>query len=142
MSRAQIEALTSYIEGLTFTDTALPGGSVALAGRVSLLGPADPLPRGAPPVAYLLPVSVDAAAEGIMVTVRSTYQLAIVLPVATAADALLLGSEVLSVLGAAIYRDLLGASTNEAVMTGGGVHHDAQARTVTAYCTLTLSLLV
>lgn len=141
MSRAQITALVAYIEGLTFTDAALPGGSVSLAGRVSLLGPADPLPQGGAPMAYLLPASVDASAEGIMVTVRSTYQLAIVLPVATAKDALLVGAEVLSTLAGSIYRELLGAATNEAVLSGGGVHHDRQARTVTCICVLTLSVL-
>ena len=142
MSRAQITAIKTYLEGLTFTDTALPGGSVSLSGRVTLLGPLDQQPEGGAPMAYVLPTSVDAGAEGIMVTVRSTYQIAIVLPVATAADALLVGAEVLSTLAAAIYRELLGAATNEAVMSGGGVHHNRSARTVTCICTLTLSLLV
>jgi hypothetical protein len=142
MSRAQITALKTYLEGLTFTDTALPGGSVSLAGRVTLLGPTDPQPQGGAPMAYVLPASVDASAEGIMVTVRSTYQVAIVLPVATASDALLVGAEVLSTLAAAVYRELLGAATNEAILSGGGVHHDRQARTVTCFGTLTLSLLV
>jgi hypothetical protein len=142
MSRAQITALKTYLESLTFTDVALPGGSVALAGRVTLLGPTDQQPEGGAPMAYVLPTSVDAGAEGIMVTVRSTYQVAIVLPVATPADALLVGAEVLSTLAASAYRELLGASTNEAVLSGGGVHHNRAARTVTCMCTLTLSLLV
>jgi hypothetical protein len=142
MSRAQLTALVSYLEGLTLSDTALPGGSVSLAGRVTLLGPTDQLPMGAAPIVYVLPTSVGAEATAIMVTVRSVYQVVMVLPVATASDALLVGAEVLSSIASAIYRDLLGASTNEAVLSGGSAMHNPQARTVTVGFALTLSLLV
>ena len=112
MSREQVAALTSWLEGLTFTDVGLVGGSAALAGKVAVLGP------------------------------RSTYEVAIQLPIASHDEATTVGAEVLAVLAASLYVQLLGGSSFQHVIDGSSASYDHARRTLTVYAAITCTLIL
>mgnify|MGYP003651681189 CR=1 FL=1 len=142
MSREQVAALTSWLEGLTFTDVGLVGGSAALAGKVAVLGPRQAFPEGRAPLAFLLHARTGLAPLGMQAEIRSTYEVAIQLPIASHDEATTVGAEVLAVLAASLYVQLLGGSSFQHVIDGSSASYDHARRTLTVYAAITCTLIL
>lgn len=142
MSREQVTALKSWLEGLTFTDTGLVGGSVTLAGKVAVLGPRGALPDGKAPLAFIAHSRTSLGAAGMQPEVRSTYELAILLPIASHDEATAAGAEVQAALAASLYQQLLAGYSYQSTIDSSSATYDHARRTLTVYAVLTLTLIL
>ena len=109
MSRAQVAGLVDLLAGLTLTDTALAGGSLALLDRVRAAPQPDDLPRvrdadgRAEGTCYVEVLSADASSAGLLTDYAITVAVVLVYSVAKA-EAILCGSELLRQMQAAVTR--------------------------------------
>lgn len=142
MSRAQVAALTTWLEGLTFTDAGLAGGSAALSGRVSVLGPRQAFPEGKAPLAFLSHSRTSLGAAGIQPEIRSTYEVALLLPLASHDEATAVGAEVQAALAASLYQQLLGGYSYQSTIDSSSATYDHARRTLTVYAVLTLTVIL
>lgn len=114
MSRAQLAALVTALEGVTVTDTALSGGSLALASKVV----AAPPPEGGVAqvqagrcFVWLTDSRLDF--DGMLPIQRSTYSAFLTVSVTTPSEAHLVGAEVVRAIFSALKATSLSNSTEE-----------------------------
>ena len=131
MSREQVTALKSWLEGLTFTDTGLVGGSVSLSGKVAVLGPRGSFADAKAPLAFLSHSRTSLGAAGMQPEVRSTYD-----------EATATGAEVQAELAASLYEQLLGGYSYQSTIDSSSASYDHARRTLTVYAVLTLTLIL
>jgi len=142
MSREQVTALKSWLEGLTFTDAGLVGGSVSLSGKVAVLGPRGSFADAKAPLAFLSHSRTSLGAAGMQPEIRSTYEVAILLPIDAHDEATATGAEVQAELAASLYLQLLGGYSYQSTIDSSSASYDHARRTLTVYAVLTLKLIL
>ena len=142
MSREQVAALKSWLEGLTFTDVGLVGGSVSLTGKVAVLGPRGALPDAKAPVAFLTHSRTSLGAAGMQPEIRSTYEVALLLPIGSHDEATAAGAEVQAELAASLYLQLLGGYSYQSTIDSSSAAYDHARRTLTVYAVCTLTVIL
>jgi len=142
MSREQVAALKTWLEGLTFTDSGLVGGSVSFSGKVAVLGPRGAFADAKAPVAFLSHSRTSLGAAGMQPEVRSTYEVAILLPIDAHDEATATGAEVQAELAASLYEQLLGGHSYQSTIDSSSASYDHARRTLTVYAVLTLTVIL
>jgi hypothetical protein len=143
MSREQVAALKAWLEGLTFTDVGLVGGSVSLSGKVAVLGPRGrSFADAKAPLAFLAHSRTSLGAAGMQPEIRSTYEVAILLPIDAHDEATATGAEVQAELAASLYLQLLGGYSYQSTIDSSSATYDHARRTLTVYAVLTLTLIL
>lgn len=140
MSRAQVEALVTLLEGLTLTDSGLVGSPLSLADAVRLVTPRDAVAPEEPPVCYLVVSGVDGGRNGIQGETRLTTEVLLHLRSTAPAEAVLMGAEVLDQLTSALL-DAPGTVGHEVIPSGGRVVVDAERGRVACYLVVTATTL-